>query len=353
VFPRNRKFKVPSSCGISQTECTLPENFYCLSYDPSYMNPTDETIDPKSGPPTRSTLAFKSIRSNINNRISESPQDIGRPTSVLHSAFPLGSTTYAAPTLRAARSTVLPTLTVPAARSSAAPTSFLENDVVFLSTVLADLAQNDVVELITLPAVPTWVPKGFSTTSFLRSTLTEVLRSTPQPIRVARTAAELLSSAQRDSFHMSALDLPDCFHSLSSEFPTYSPDEPHSFWHLARGFLLVALRKFDAAFYYVTYHPRSLSLARVSILIVASRLLSLSRHVRLHRFHTSTLYSTRKPPLFALLNSSSLNSVTMLRLQNASPTLTPPIFLPTPTSWSRILLSFVLNSPTNFAVHFV
>ena len=225
------------------------------------MNPTEITNDPKSSPPTRSTLAIKSIRSNTNSRISESPQDIGRPTSVLHSAFPLGSTSYAAPTLRAARSTVIPTFTVPAARSTAAPPTFPENDVVFMSTVLADLSRNDVVELITLPAVPTWVPKGFSTASYLRSTLMEVLGSTPHPVRVARAAAEQLSSAQRNSVSMSALDLPDCFHRLSSEFPTYFPREPYSFWHLALCFILAAIRQFDSALYYAVYAPDSSYLA--------------------------------------------------------------------------------------------
>ena len=221
------------------------------------MISNNNPYDPPSTPPTRSRIAINKIRTNIPNRLQDSPQDFGRPTSVLHSVFPVESNFNAAPDLRAARPTALPT-TVPAARSNAAPISFSESDSFFMSTVLEDLAQRDVEDLISLPAVPTWVPKGYSTASFLRSTLREVLGSTSHPIRVARAAANLLSRAQRDSKPMSAIDLPDCFHRLSSEFPTYSPNDPTSFWHLVRGFLLVALRKFDAAFQATYPAPGSL-----------------------------------------------------------------------------------------------
>jgi len=47
---------------------------------------------------------------------------------------------------------------------------------------------------------------------------------------------------------MSALDLPDCFHRLSSEFPTYSPSDPFSF----RRLLPTAIPKSEQQPFYIS-----------------------------------------------------------------------------------------------------
>ena len=221
------------------------------------MNPTDNSNDPKSSPPTRSTLASKSIRSKFTSRISESPLDIGRPTSVLHSAFPMGLSSNAAPLLRAARSTALPALSASAASSTAAPPTYSSSDFFFVSTVLEEVAERDVVELITLPVAPSWVPKGYSTTSYLRTTIQDILGTTPHPIRVARAAAQVLNEIYQDSKLFTVSELPDCFHRLAPSFPTYNPDEPDSFWHLVRGFLLASIRRFDIAYFHPNFSPHT------------------------------------------------------------------------------------------------